>query len=149
MDPQLQALYARVKAREISPEEAAEQFKWWKARHQQSPERRLDPVRGTPTKSTATEDSAVLEPVLAALIQAASRVLKVDARDLDGDVTLHEYGFDQAKLAELFKHMSEDHGLALPPDLLHDYPTLHGVARCLVDTFGDALRERSKREPVR
>ena len=27
MDPQLQALYARVKAREISPEEAAEQFK--------------------------------------------------------------------------------------------------------------------------
>ena len=59
------------------------------------------------------QGSDLLETVLATLIQAASRVLKVDARDLDGDVKLHEYGFDQVKLAELFRHMSEDYSLAL------------------------------------
>jgi hypothetical protein len=71
MDPQLQALYARVKAREISPEEAAEQFKWWKARHQQGSERREEPVRETPKESTAIAGSDLLETALAALIQAA------------------------------------------------------------------------------
>ena len=146
MDPQLQALYARVKARKISPEEAAEQFKVWKARHQQGSERHAVPVRGTLMKSTATAGSDLLEIVLATLIQAASRVIKVDARDLDGDVKLHEYGFDQVKLAELFRHMSDVYHLALPPTLSRDYPTLGGVASYLVERFGDVLRERFQPE---
>jgi acyl transferase domain-containing protein/acyl carrier protein len=142
MDPQLQSLYARIKARQISPEDAAEQLKLWKAQQQRGIEPPTDPVPETPAAPPTVAGSDLLETVQATLIQAASRVLKVDAQEIDGDVELHEYGFDQLKMTEFFSHVSEAYSIALTPELLCDYPTLHGVARYLVDTFEDVLRER-------
>jgi amino acid adenylation domain-containing protein len=142
MDPQLQALYARVKAREIGPEEAAKQFALWRARHQQGGERPM--AQGHETLASARPATAddLLGTVLAALMQAASGVLGVDARDLDSDVRLHEYGFDQVKMGELFTSLGEIYGLALSPELLREFPTLHGVAKYLVEAFEPLLRER-------
>ncbi|HXH10352.1 MAG TPA: amino acid adenylation domain-containing protein, partial [Alphaproteobacteria bacterium] len=142
MDPQLQALYARIKARQIGPEEAAEQLKLWKAQHQRVGVPPAGPVGETSTTSPGTRNIELLETVLAILIQAAARILRVDSREIDADMELQEYGFDHLKLTELTSHINEVHGIAVAPELLRNGPTLRSVASYLVDEFADILRER-------
>ena len=142
MDPQLQGLYARIKARQISPDEAAKQLKLWKVQHQRLGVPPAGPVEETSATSPGTRSIELLETVLATLIQAVARVLRVDSREIDADVELQEYGFDHLKLAELTSHINDVHGIAMVPELLRDGPTLRSVATYLVDEFADILRER-------
>ena len=98
----------------------------------------------------------LLDRVLADVLRAASHALEVAPEDLDADVDLHEYGFDPVSLADMTRELNRTYGfdeggfnLRMRPltagDVLEprggQAPTLRGVARFLLEEYGDVVRQ--------
>ena len=93
-----------------------------------------------PTISTTMIDiHGLLDKVETDLIQNASLLLHVRAKDIDPGTGLPEYGFDQIKQIEFVNKLNQGYHLKLPPAILSEYPTLHRLAEYLVATNRESL----------
>ncbi|GCF07146.1 hypothetical protein KDI_07100 [Dictyobacter arantiisoli] len=72
------------------------------------------------------------------LQEIASQVLQVPVEEVDADLDLHEYGWDQFKLNTWLDLLNQKYELSLTPDLLLEYATLRKIAAYLIQT--DAAR---------
>ena len=77
---------------------------------------------------TGSESGNLPERVRAALIQAVSKMLKVNREDLDGDTELSEYGFDSILFTQFTNKLNDQYGLELNPTIFFEYPTIHSFA---------------------
>ncbi|WP_338551792.1 SDR family NAD(P)-dependent oxidoreductase [Paenibacillus sp. KS-LC4] len=82
------------------------------------------------------------ERVLGLLTQTVSRLLKVDAEELDADAELSEYGFDSITLTEFANDLNEAYKLDLMPTIFFEHPTLHEFAGYLTDECRDVFASR-------
>lgn len=79
------------------------------------------------------------EQVLAALMAAAARQIKVTLEDLAADVELTEYGFDSIGFTQFANALNEQFELELTPTVFFEYPTLAGLAEHLTAAHGATL----------
>ncbi|PEA37029.1 hypothetical protein CON45_21560 [Priestia megaterium] len=64
-----------------------------------------------------------------ALIEMVSELLEVQAKDIDGDVELSDYGLDYIKIAQLVEKININYKLEWSPSIILEHPTLHALAK--------------------
>ncbi|MBO1583287.1 acyl carrier protein, partial [Bacillus sp. XF8] len=109
MDGQWKRIYRQLKGKEITPEEATEQFKRW----------------GQHKKNYVSSD------LLPTLKKIAAGVLAIDTKDIHHNVTLGEHGFDPLKLTQLADRLNNQFGLELNTKDLAEQNTLDDLAHFL------------------
>ena len=65
------------------------------------------------------------------IARAISKVIQVDAADIDLDVSFERYGLDSAAAVELTGDLERWLVRKLPPTLLYDYSTIRAVSAYL------------------
>ncbi|GAA2264340.1 hypothetical protein GCM10010145_44530 [Streptomyces ruber] len=76
------------------------------------------------------------------VLTEVAALLKVDARELDPDVELSEYGLDSIVMSQLANQLNEALGLELMPTVLFEHPTLRAFSTHLVEDHGPAVAAR-------
>ncbi|GAX60240.1 difficidin polyketide synthase [Candidatus Scalindua japonica] len=78
-----------------------------------------------------------------------AKVLKIDAGQLDPDVSFSEYGVDSILLAELVREIEKELEMSLDPSVILECPQLSLLVNYIVEEFGDKLillfKDRSSR----
>ncbi|MFF0912797.1 SDR family NAD(P)-dependent oxidoreductase [Brevibacillus sp. NPDC003359] len=100
----------------------------WNANDRQQKRTSLVPVSAAPAK---------MDDLLRTLTSMAANILHVKPSELDEDVELDEYGFDQSMLTELSERVSRQFQIDFSSTLFIEYPTLQDVSTFLVDTYPD------------
>jgi len=92
--------------------------------------------------ATGTDTGSLPDKVLAALIEAASKLLKVKAGDIDADAGLNECGFDQVMLTQFTNKLNQEYNLELIPAIFFEHPTLHSFTEYLIAEYEDVFIKR-------
>ncbi|MBR9970322.1 non-ribosomal peptide synthetase [Magnetospirillum sulfuroxidans] len=101
-----------------------------------------DPPSVTPTATATMAAPALRDAILAAVMQATAKQLKVDLADLDADQELTEYGFDSIGFTQFANSLNASFDLDLTPVVFFEHPTLDGLAGYLCQRHGADLAPR-------
>ncbi len=142
MRNQISALYERIRNGNIDSKEALEQLKLlgaqgtWKTAFSSGPVKE----QSTITETAATEEAGVLKnKILTVLLDTASKILNVNADEMDENVELEEYGFDMVKLSEFADEINKDYMLELGYTVFSRNTTLKSLAQFLSVEYGDTF----------
>lgn len=81
------------------------------------------------------------------LVKMVAEILRVEAGEIDPEVALSEYGFDQVNLAGLAGQLNARFGLEVSTELLALYPSIHELTRYLNNgSFSDPVSSPSLAE---
>nr|WP_092067193.1 SDR family NAD(P)-dependent oxidoreductase [Dendrosporobacter quercicolus]NSL46455.1 SDR family NAD(P)-dependent oxidoreductase [Dendrosporobacter quercicolus DSM 1736]SDL51052.1 Acyl transferase domain-containing protein [Dendrosporobacter quercicolus] len=89
-------------------------------------------------------DTGLLDTVQAALLQAASNLLKVKTEDSDGNIQLNEFGFDPVTLTEFINQINQEYQFELTTGIVSEHPTLYSLAEYLVENYKEDFVKRFK-----
>ncbi|WP_155661247.1 beta-ketoacyl reductase, partial [Priestia megaterium] len=70
------------------------------------------------------------------LLQITSKLLKVKIKEINVDIEWVDYGFDQFMLTNFVGTLNQEFHLELTPTVFLEYPTLHHLAKFLIDETG-------------
>ena len=85
------------------------------------------------------------EKIEDALIKAAAALINVRAKDMDPDMELNEYGFEQVTLAGFAGEINRQFSLELAPVVFLEHPTLKGLAEYLAEEYKDLFEKYYRR----
>ncbi|MEJ2416576.1 MAG: SDR family NAD(P)-dependent oxidoreductase, partial [Exilibacterium sp.] len=94
---------------------------------------------GDPLTAVETASECWEEKLQSRLIQAVSRVLKVDEEEIDVGEELSAYGFDSVTLTSFTNALNREYGLALAPTVFFEYSTLADFQHHLLAEHRDKL----------
>nr|WP_255298241.1 SDR family NAD(P)-dependent oxidoreductase [Brevibacillus dissolubilis] len=79
------------------------------------------------------------DEVQASLVNLVSRMLQVEAAEIDVDVELTEYGFDQVMMSELVNRLNQMYGVELSIAALFEYQNLRSMAGYLAGMIEETV----------
>jgi len=99
-------------------------------------------ARASSHPPAGTRTSVLYDDVRRMLVSDVARLMKIRVEKIDPKVELSEYGFDSISLTELTNKLNKKIGLALPPTLLFEYPTIDGFAGYLMEAHRPVVAAR-------
>jgi polyketide synthase PksN len=106
-----------------------------------TPQAVVESASPIPSFSETSSDD-LLDKAEAALVEAVSKQAKLNAGEINLATDLSEYGFDSIMFTQFTRDLNQRYGFELRPTIVFEYPTLRGLAKHLVATYGDILRRR-------
>src|SRR3990170_4430166 len=110
---------------------------------------RTTPVVPQPKKAPAGSDTStgidigsLLDKVQAALMQAVSKLLRINIENIDVDAELNKYGFDSITLTEFANILNQEYKLELTPTIFFEHSTIHSFAEYLVEEHQQVLASK-------
>ncbi|MCP3923115.1 MAG: SDR family NAD(P)-dependent oxidoreductase [Desulfobacterales bacterium] len=93
-----------------------------------------------PKKELNSSNSAIginntVEYMETSLKQNISRIIKVEQEDIDVDIDLIEYGFDQIMHIEFINNLNEEYKLKLAHHTLLEYPTINRLTKYIMKNY--------------
>jgi acyl transferase domain-containing protein/acyl carrier protein len=145
---QLDFLYEQIKKGEINQAEAIKQIKEFQS-HQQRNVSLSSNEHNTAYSTTSIDSNGLLEKVEYALLQVVSHILKVRSEDIDADVELNEYGFDQVRWSEFTNRLNQEYRLEMTFGIVEEHPTIHSLAEYLIAEYQDTFKKQFSIEDIK
>jgi polyketide synthase PksN len=92
-----------------------------------------------PPPADLAADEGLAARLQAALVQAVSALLKVDAGEIEAEAELTEYGFDSISFTQLANQLNRAYRLELAPTVFFEHTSVGALARYLVHTHAPAI----------
>ncbi|SFS42411.1 SDR family NAD(P)-dependent oxidoreductase [Marininema halotolerans] len=83
-----------------------------------------------------------MEEMMDILLHTASKLLKVNAEDIDVQTNLSEYGFDSISFTKFANELNQRYGLELTPATFFEYVTLESLAAYLISEYSTTLTDK-------
>jgi polyketide synthase PksN len=143
MYDQLDFLYEQIKEKKISEEDAIKQIKEIQSQQQRNfPPSSCKKEYNAAYSTTSIDSNGLLEKVEYALVQVVSHILKVRSEDIDVDIELNEYGFDQVSWNEFTNKINQEYRLEVALDIVGEHPTIHSFAEYLIAEYQEVFVKR-------
>ncbi|RKZ92367.1 MAG: hypothetical protein DRR19_04435 [Candidatus Parabeggiatoa sp. nov. 1] len=100
------------------------------------------PTATTPTKEVG--QSQLLEKLQPDLLNMASAILKVSAKNIELSEDISEYGFDSISFTEFANQINDKYRIEITPTIFFEYPSLVALSRFLCDEYQERFLDYYK-----